>query len=743
MPHHATAAPDHLTRHRRPRPDRPLSYAEKLIYTHLHPEQELREFERGHDYLLLQPDRVTMQDALAQMAMLQFMLTGRDRVAVPASLHCDHLLQAKDGAAADLIAGRALHGEVFDFLAQVAYKYGIDFWGPGGGIIHQVMLERYVRPGALIVGTDSHTPNAGGLAALAIGVGGADVVDVLAGAPWEVRMPLLTGVRLTGQLNGWASPKDVILKVAGLLGADGGTDHIIEYFGPGAATLSCTGKATICNMGAEVGATTSLFGYDASHSRYLRATGRGEVANICEAAGAGLRGDEAVYRHPVRYFDRFLEIDLSQLEPHVNGPYTPDAARPISRLGKEVLAYDYPAKLDVGLIGSCTNSSYEDLSRAATVARAADAQGLKFRSRFTVTPGSEQIWETAERDGLLDVFRRLGATVLASACGPCIGQWARHNDHPAVPNSIMTSFNRNFARRNDGNPVTHAFVAGPEVVTAMALSGSLLFNPLIDFLRNEAGELVRLPAPTGHELPPRGFVARATGLQTPAEEGTAATVDVDSTSERIQRLARFEPIAASGYENMRLLYKTKGKSTSGGISPAGKWLRFRGHLPNISQNTMLGVTNAFTGEVGHALHVDSGEWGSVHDVALRYRAAGVGQLIVGDYNYGEGSSREHAAMQPRWLGVTVVVARSFARIHEGNLKKQGLLSLTFKDPTDYKLFRQDDLIDLIGLDTLAPGSKVSLHLRHVDGSRDEVPCLHTYSARQLTWLRAGAAVNLY
>ena len=723
--------------------DRPLTAVEKILFTHLDPSETVRQYERGMDHLNFRPARAALQDALAQMAMLQFLLTGKERVAVPASIHCDHLLQAKSGAVADTKAGLEMHGEVYDFLRDVARRYGMDFWEPGGGIIHQIILERYARPGMLMVGTDSHTPNAGGLATLAIGVGGAGMVEVLAGAPWELRLPKLIGVHLTGRLSGWTSAKDVILKLAGLLTVSGATGAIIEYFGPGAATISCTGKGTICNMGAEVGATTSLFGYDEQQSAYLRATRRSELADLCDAVKPHLTGDEAVYASPEEYFDRVIEIDLNQLEPHVNGPYSPDLSHPISRFGTAVINNDYPGELSVGLIGSCTNSSYEDLTRSAAVVRAAKSRGLRFKSKFIVTPGSEQIWATAERDGLLEEFRELGATVMASACGPCIGQWDRANPNPEAPNSIMTSYNRNFARRNDGNPNTHAFVGSPELVTAMAICGSLVFNPLVDLIENDSGDLVRLPEPQGDTLPKDGFIAKQSGLSRALDKPPAGLPEINAASERLQYLAPFEPIPIKQYAGMRLLFKAAGKCTTGFISPAGKWLRYRGHLPNISRNTLQGAENAFTGERGRAIHLPSGDYLPVAEVALRYRSAGVGQIIVGGDNYGEGSSREHAAMQPRWLGVQAVVAKSFARIHEANLKRQGIITATFADPAAYQLVRQDDRCDLKGLVDFGAGSALRLVLRHADGTRDSVELINNYSEGQVAWWRAGSAINTY
>ena len=653
---------------------KPLTLTEKILYTHLHPESPLQSYGRGKDYVFFQPDRVAMQDATAQMALLQFMMAGRDKVAVPSTVHCDHLILAETGADADLARANDENKEVYDFLSTVSDKYGIGFWKPGAGIIHQIVLENYAFPGGMMIGTDSHTPNAGGLGMVAIGVGGADAVDVMAGMPWELKMPKVIGVKLTGKLSGWTSPKDVILKVAGILTVKGGTGAIVEYFGEGARSMSCTGKGTICNMGAEIGATTSTFGYDESMSRYLKATDRADVAELADRVAEHLTGDDEVYANPEQYFDRVIEIDLSTLEPHINGPYTPDRAFPISKFAAAVEKFEFPPVLEVGLIGSCTNSSYEDLDRAANIAKDAKAKGLRFKSEFTVTPGSEQIRYTVERDGILDAFEETGATVLANACGPCIGQWARHTDDPNRANSIITSFNRNFAKRNDGNPQTRGFVASPELVTAMALSGSMKFNPLTDTLTNERGEQVKLSPPTGYELPPRGFAVEDAGFQSPAEDGSGIEVVVSETSDRLQLLEPFKPIRPEQVRDMRVLIKAKGKCTTDHISMAGPWLTYRGHLENISQNCLIGAVNAYNEKTNSVINYLTNEYMAVPDSATTYRDNGVGQIVVGEENYGEGSSREHAAMEPRFLGVHAVLVKSFARIHETNLKKQGMLA---------------------------------------------------------------------
>ncbi len=723
----------------------PLTLSEKILYSHLHPESPLQNFTRGKDYVFFAPDRVAMQDATAQMALLQFMTAGRDKVAVPSTVHCDHLIEAETGAAADLSKANEVNKEVYEFLSSISNKYGIGFWKPGAGIIHQIVLENYAFPGGMMIGTDSHTPNAGGLGMVAIGVGGADAVDVMAGMPWELKMPKLIGVKLTGKMSGWTSSKDVILKVAGILTVKGGTGAIVEYFGPGAESLSCTGKGTICNMGAEIGATTSTFGYDESMSRYLRATDRAEVAELADGIREHLTGDPECYANPEKYFDQVVEINLSELEPHVNGPYTPDLAWPISKFAKAVKENGYPQKLEVGLIGSCTNSSYEDLDRAASLARQAVAKKLKVKSEFTVTPGSEQIRYTVARDGQLEAFEKMGGVVLANACGPCIGQWARHTDDPNRANSIITSFNRNFSKRNDGNPQTRAFVASPEIVTAMAIAGDLTFNPLTDSLVNEDGQEVKLDPPSGIELPTKGFDVEDAGFQPPAEDGSGVEVKVDPNSDRIQLLTPFEPITQDQLKGMRLLIKAKGKCTTDHISMAGPWLTYRGHLDNISNNCFIGAINFFNDEMNKvANYVDSdskAEFLPVPDSARKYKAAGISTVVFGEENYGEGSSREHAAMEPRHLGVKAVIVKSFARIHETNLKKQGMLALTFVNPDDYEKVRQDDKISLLGFDSMAPGKNLKVLLNHSDGSTDEFEVAHTYNQAQIDWVNAGSALN--
>lgn len=724
---------------------RALTLSEKILYAHLHPESPLQNYTRGKDYVFFAPDRVAMQDATAQMALLQFMMAGRDNVAVPSTVHCDHLIQAEVGAAADLEKAIDANKEVYDFLASVSNKYGLGFWKPGAGIIHQIVLENYAFPGGMMIGTDSHTPNAGGLGMVAIGVGGADAVDVMAGMPWELKMPKLIGVKLTGKMSGWTSPKDVILKVAGILTVKGGTGAIVEYFGEGAESMSCTGKGTICNMGAEIGATTSTFGYDEAMSRYLRATERAEVADLADGVKDYLTGDAECYANPEQYFDQVIEIDLSTLEPHINGPYTPDLAWPISKFAQAVKENGYPQKLEVGLIGSCTNSSYEDLDRAASLARQAAAKKLKVKSEFTVTPGSEQIRFTVDRDGQLQAFEEMGGVVLANACGPCIGQWARHTDDPNRANSIITSFNRNFSKRNDGNPQTRSFVASPEIVTAMAIAGDLTFNPLTDTITNEDGEEVKLDPPTGVELPASGFDVEDAGFISPMEDGSGVQVDVREDSNRLQLLTPFEPITTEDVTDMRLLIKTKGKCTTDHISMAGPWLKYRGHLDNISENCFIGAINYFNDEMNNvANYVDSSEEAEFLPVptsARKYKKAGIGTIVFGEENYGEGSSREHAAMEPRHLGVKAVVVKSFARIHETNLKKQGALALTFVNADDYEKVRQDDLIDIVGLDSMAPGKNLKVVLKHSDGTTDEFEVAHTYNQAQIDWVKAGSALN--
>ena len=720
---------------------RSLTLTEKILYAHLHEESPLRTYAKGQDYVFFAPDRVAMQDATAQMALLQFMMAGKDKVAVPSTVHCDHLIQAKTGADTDLKNAMDINSEVYDFLATVSNKYGIGFWKPGAGIIHQIVLENYAFPGGMMIGTDSHTPNAGGLGMIAIGVGGADAVDVMAGMPWELKMPKVIGIKLIGKLGGWTTPKDVILKVAGILTVKGGTGAIVEYFGPGADSISCTGKGTICNMGAEIGATTSTFGYGAAMSRYLKATERAEIAELADAVAEHLNGDAECYANPEQYFDQVIEIDLTTLEPHINGPFTPDRAFPISEFAKAVEENDFPPVLEVGLIGSCTNSSYEDLTAAASIARQAKKYNLKLKSEFTVTPGSELIRFTVERDGVLDDFEAIGAVVLANACGPCIGQWARHMDDPNRRNSILTSFNRNFSKRNDGNASTHSFVASPEIVTAMSLSGSMKFNPLTDTLTNDAGEEVKLNPPVGVELPPNGFAVEDAGFVGPIADGSGIEVTVDPASDRLQLLTPFEPLTQDQLTGMRTLIKAKGKCTTDHISMAGPWLKFRGHLENISNNCLIGAVNAYNDQTNHVLNFETNEYMAVPDSARAYKADGISTVIFGEENYGEGSSREHAAMEPRFLGVKAVIVKSFARIHETNLKKQGMLAFTFVNKDDYDVIRQDDLIDIPGFDDFKPGQNVTIVLNHTDGTRDQFEVAHTYNAQQIDWVRAGSALN--
>ena len=721
---------------------KPLTLTEKILYAHLWEGDATKAFGRGKDYVDFAPDRVAMQDATAQMALLQFSTTGRKTVAVPSTVHCDHLIQARVGAKQDLQDALLKSNEVFNFLESISNKYGIGFWKPGAGIIHQVVLEQYAFPGAMMIGTDSHTVNAGGLGMIAIGVGGADACDVMSGLAWELKWPKLIGVKLTGKLSGWASSKDVILKVAGILTVKGGTGAIVEYFGPGAESLSCTGKGTIANMGAEIGATTSTFSYDDSMSRYLKGTGRAEVAAMADAIKEHLQGDPEVYASPEKYFDQVIEIDLSALEPHVNGPFTPDLAWPISKFAAAVKENNWPAKLEVGLIGSCTNSSYEDLTRSASLAKQAVDKKLKTKSEFTITPGSEQVRYTAERDGILATFDAMGGVVLANACGPCIGQWARHTDDPNRKNSIITSFNRNFAKRNDGNANTHAFVASPEIVTALAIAGDLTFNPLTDELVNEEGKKVRFDEPKGIELPPLGFDVKDAGYKAPAADGSTVSVVVKPDSERLQLLEPFPSWNGKNITDAVVLIKAKGKCTTDHISMAGPWLRYRGHLDNISNNTLIGATNAFNGEADKVKSQITGEFGPVPATQRGYKAAGVPSIIVGDQNYGEGSSREHAAMQPRHLGVSAVLVKSFARIHETNLKKQGMLALTFSDETDYDKIQEDDRIDFTDLTSFAPGKPLTLVFKHKGGGSDTVVCNHTYNAQQIEWFKAGGALNI-
>ncbi|MDQ3050529.1 MAG: aconitate hydratase [Bacteroidota bacterium] len=721
---------------------KPLTLTEKILYAHLTQGDASEAFERGKSYVDFNPDRVAMQDATAQMALLQFMQAGRPQVAVPSTVHCDHLIQAKNGATEDLQTAKDSNREVYDFLASVSNKYGIGFWKPGAGIIHQVILEQYAFPGGLMIGTDSHTVNAGGLGMVAIGVGGADACDVMAGLPWELKFPKLIGVKLTGKLSGWSSSKDVILKVAGILTVKGGTGAIVEYFGPGALSLSCTGKGTICNMGAEIGATTSVFGYDVKMADYLRSTGRADVASMADAVAEYLTGDYEVYSNPENYFDQVIEINLSELEPHVNGPFTPDLAWPISKFATAVKENNWPAKLDVGLIGSCTNSSYEDISRAASVAKQAVDNGLVAKSEFTITPGSEQVRFTVERDGYLGIFDKMGGVVLANACGPCIGQWDRHNADQGERNSIITSFNRNFAKRNDGNPNTHAFVASPELVTALAIAGDLTFNPITDFLTNEKGVQIKFEEPKGIELPAKGFDVEDAGFQAPAVDGSQVAISVDPKSTRLQLLDSFAPWEGTDLHNLKLLIKVKGKCTTDHISMAGPWLKFRGHLDNISNNMLIGAINFFNEKTDLVKNQLTGEYGPVPATQRAYKAAGIGSIVVGDENYGEGSSREHAAMEPRFLGVRAVLVKSFARIHETNLKKQGMLALTFADKTDYDKIQEDDAIDITGLRSFAPGIPLTIVLNHRDGTSDDIIVNHTYNEGQIEWFKAGSALNL-
>jgi aconitate hydratase len=721
---------------------RPLTLAEKILYSHLHADQKSENFERGNSYVDFGPDRVAMQDATAQMALLQFMQAGRPKVAVPSTVHCDHLITAKVGAKNDLQVATTESKEVFDFLGSVSNKYGIGFWKPGAGIIHQVVLENYAFPGGMMIGTDSHTVNAGGLGMVAIGVGGADACDVMAGLAWELKWPKLIGVKLTGKLNGWASAKDVILKVAGILTVKGGTDKIIEYFGEGAINLSCTGKGTICNMGAEVGATTSTFGYDDSMERYLRATNRADIADAANKIREHLTGDKEVYADPSKYFDEVIEIDLSTLEPHVNGPFTPDLATPISKLKEEAVKNGWPLKVEAGLIGSCTNSSYEDISRAVSLAKQVSAKGLKAKAEFMINPGSEQIRYTIERDGFLKIFDEVGAVVFTNACGPCIGMWDRVGAEKKEKNTIVHSFNRNFAKRADGNPNTYAFVASPEMVAALAIAGDLSFNPLTDFLTNEKGEKVKLDPPFGDELPKKGFAVEDAGYQAPAADGSKVQVLVDKASKRLQLLDPFTAWEGVDLKGLKLLIKAKGKCTTDHISMAGPWLKFRGHLDNISNNMLIGAVNAFNEKTDSVKNQLTGAYEGVPVVQRAYKAQGIGSIVVGDENYGEGSSREHAAMEPRHLGVRAVLVKSFARIHETNLKKQGMLGLTFANKADYDKIQENDVIDIVGLTSFAPGKQLTIVLNHDNGSKDEIKVNHSYNAQQIEWFKAGGALNI-
>lgn len=720
---------------------RPLTLSEKILYTHLD-KPATRAYDRGRDYVDFRPDRVAMQDATAQMALLQFMTCGRDKVAVPSTVHCDHLIQAKVEAGKDLQVAVDSNKEVYDFLSSVSNRYGLGFWKAGAGIIHQVVLENYAFPGGMMIGTDSHTPNAGGLGMIAIGVGGADACDVMAGLPWELKMPKLIGVHLTGKLNGWATPKDIILWVAGKLTVKGGTGAIVEYFGEGAANISCTGKGTIGNMGAEIGATTSTFGYDESMERYLRATNRAEIADLANGIKEHLTGDPEVYANPSAYFDQVIELDLSTLEPYINGPFTPDLATPVSKMKAAAAANGWPTNIEVGLIGSCTNSSYEDISRAANLAEQAITKNLKTKARYTITPGSEQVRYTIERDGFINTFEKIGGTVFANACGPCIGMWAREGADKKEKNTIIHSFNRNFAARQDGNPNTYAFVGSPELVTALAIAGDLTFNPLTDTLTNEAGEQVMLDAPTGFELPPNGFDVEDAGFQQPAEDGSGIEVVVSPESQRLQLLEPFPAWEGTDLKGLKLLIKAKGKCTTDHISMAGPWLKFRGHLDNISNNMLIGATNFFNEKTNSVKNELTGVYAGVPDVQRDYKANGIGSIVVGDENYGEGSSREHAAMEPRHLGVRAVLVKSFARIHETNLKKQGMLGVTFANNDDYDKIQEDDTFDVLGLVDFAPGVALTVVAHHKDGTKDDIVVNHTYNAQQIEWFKAGSCLNV-
>jgi aconitate hydratase len=720
---------------------KPLTLTEKILYSHTC-ETASGAYERGKDYVNFAPDRVAMQDATAQMALLQFSTCGRDKVAVPSTVHCDHLIQAKVGATEDLAVATDVNKEVYDFLASISNKYGIGFWKPGAGIIHQVVLENYAFPGGMMIGTDSHTPNAGGLGMIAIGVGGADAVDVMAGLPWELKMPKIIGVKLTGKLNGWTSAKDIILKVAGILTVKGGTGAVMEYFGDGADSLSCTGKGTICNMGAEIGATCSVFAYDSKMEDYLKGTKRAEIAELANGIKEHLRPDAEVYENPHAYYDQVIEINLDQLEPYVNGPFTPDLATPISKLAEAVKQNGWPDAVEVCLIGSCTNSSYEDISRSASIATDAMAKGLVAQSEFLITPGSEMVRYTIERDGMLDTFAQMNGKVLANACGPCIGQWDRHLQDPNKKNTIVTSYNRNFAKRNDGFGSTHAFVASPEIVTAFAIAGKLSFNPLTDSLINNKGEEVMLGEPHGFEMPVRGFDVKDAGYQAPAEDGSAISVIVSPTSDRLQLLEPFAAWDGNDFKGMKLLIKAFGKCTTDHISMAGPWLKYRGHLDNISNNMLIGAVNAFSKEINKVKNRLDGSFDAVPNVARAYKAAHIGSVVVGDENYGEGSSREHAAMEPRHLGVAAIIVKSFARIHETNLKKQGMLALTFVDKADYEKVKEDDDIDILGLTTFTEGTPLTMVLHHSNGTTDTCMLNHSYNEQQIEWFRSGGALNV-
>ncbi|WP_165040487.1 aconitate hydratase [Dysgonomonas sp. ZJ709] len=721
--------------------NKPLTLCEKILYAHLFPNEGVKDYVRAIDYVNFAPDRVAMQDATAQMALLQLMNSGRSTVAVPSTVHCDHLIQAYKSAKEDLSTAEITNKEVYDFLSVVSNKFGIGFWKPGAGIIHQVVLENYAFPGGMMIGTDSHTPNAGGLGMIAIGVGGADAVDVMAGMPWELKMPKIIGVKLTGKLSGWASSKDVILKLAGILTVKGGTNAIIEYFGEGTASLSATGKATICNMGAEVGATTSIFPYDSKSADYLKATEREDVANAANNIISYLQPDSEIIANPEKYYDRVIEINLSELEPYINGPFTPDAAHPISEFAKIVKEKNYPQAMEVGLIGSCTNSSYEDMSRAVSIVEDANKKNVKVKAQFIINPGSEQVRYTAERDGILSVFEEAGATIMANACGPCIGQWKRETENPERPNSIITSFNRNFAKRNDGNPNTHAFVASPEMVAALTIAGDLCFNPLKDTLTNEKGEQVKLQEPHGYELPPKGYDTEDLGFIAPAKDGENIVVEIAPDSQRLQALQPFAAWNGKDIVEQPLLIKAKGKCTTDHISMAGPWLRFRGHLDNISDNMLIGAVNAFNDKTNAILNVQTGEYIPVPQLARKFKAEGLGSIVVAEENYGEGSSREHAAMEPRFLNVKAIIVKSFARIHETNLKKQGMLALTFINKDDYDKVREDDKISILGLTDFKPGTNLTVELTHKDGTKESFEVAHTYNELQIEWFKAGSALN--
>ncbi|OJV40632.1 MAG: aconitate hydratase [Bacteroidales bacterium 36-12] len=720
---------------------RPLTLTEKILYAHLHIDEVAKSFERGVDYVNFSPDRVAMQDATAQMALLQLMNSGRKHVAVPSTVHCDHLIQAHISANVDLNTANNNNHEVYEFLSNVSNKFGIGFWKPGAGIIHQVVLENYAFPGGMMIGTDSHTPNAGGLGMIAIGVGGADAVDVMAGMPWELKMPKIIGVKLTGRMSGWTSPKDVILKLAGILTVKGGTNAIIEYFGEGTKTISATGKGTICNMGAEVGATTSIFPFDQKSADYLIATGRKEIAELALLNFEHLQSDSEIIANPEKYYDRIIEIDLNTLEPYINGPFTPDAAYTLSDFAKQVKEKGYPQKMEVGLIGSCTNSSYEDLTRAVSIVKKAREDGLKVQSQFIINPGSEQVRYTAERDGILAEFEAAGATIMANACGPCIGQWKRITEDNERPNSIVTSFNRNFAKRNDGNPNTHAFVSSPEIVAALTIAGDLCFNPMTDLLVNDKGEKVKLQEPKGYELPIKGFDVKDAGYIAPVVDGSNIEVNIAPDSNRLQKLEAFKAWDGKDLYDLPLLIKVKGKCTTDHISMAGPWLRFRGHLDNISDNMLIGAVNTFNDKTNSVIDVETGDYIAVPALARKYKAQGIGTIVVAEENYGEGSSREHAAMEPRFLNVKAILVKSFARIHETNLKKQGMLALTFANKDDYNKIREDDKISVIGLESFSPNVNLTIVLNHKDGTQESFEVVHTYNEQQIGWFKSGSALN--